>query len=75
MKLAPLISQYLFLTAFCYGVSHLVQNKLSVNFLSLDISDFDFPLMFWITFNYISQHPDTFLYVLTMFRVLLLVKN
>jgi hypothetical protein len=75
MKLVPLISQCLFLSAFCYGFSHLVQNKLSVYFMSLDISDFGFPLMFWNTFDYFSEYPDTFLSVLTTFRILLCVKN
>jgi hypothetical protein len=75
MKFVTLISQRLFLIAFCYGVSHLVQNKFSLYFPSLDTSDFDFPLMFWITFDYFSEYPATFLYVLTMFRVLLCVKN
>jgi hypothetical protein len=75
MKFVPLISQCLFLSAFYYGVFHLVQNKLSVYFASLDTADFDFPLMFWITFDYFSEYPATFLYVLTMFRVLLCVKN
>jgi hypothetical protein len=31
--------------------------------------------MFWITFDYFSEYPVTFLYVLTMFRVLLCVNN
>jgi hypothetical protein len=46
MQLVTLKSHCSFLNSFYYGVPHLVLNKLSVYFLSLDTSDFDFPLIF-----------------------------